>query len=80
MSADALSPPKAATRRRWRKWLLILLLAASLLGVGYAYFAISAHRQLEAAVAELDRRDPRWRLEEVEADRADIPEPRNAAL
>src|SRR5262245_13354664 len=79
MSA-ALLPPKAATRRRRRKWPFILLLAVVLLGSGYAYFAISAHWELQAATAELDRLDPRWRLEEVEADRADIPESRNAAL
>jgi hypothetical protein len=46
---------------------------------GYLYLAAAADRQFREAVAEADRLDPHWRLEEVEADRADVPDGQNSA-
>jgi hypothetical protein len=54
--------------------LLVLLPAAA-----YVYVMIAADRRLREAVAEVERNDPHWRLEEVEAGRAQVPDERNAA-
>jgi hypothetical protein len=45
----------------------------------YFYAYMSADRELRAALAEADRSDPHWRLEDVEADRAAVPEAENSA-
>lgn len=67
------------TRRRWRFWLLLIggpLLVLALSGVGWV---IRANSGLQSAIAEADRLDPRWRLEEIEADRATPPARENGA-
>jgi hypothetical protein len=66
-------------RRRWRFWLLLVgipLTVVVLSGVGYLIQATSG---LNHAFAEADRLDPRWRLEEIEADRFTPPPGQNAA-
>src|SRR5882757_732183 len=66
-------------RRRWRFWLLFVglpVLALVLSGVGWV---IRAKSGLQSAIEEADRLDPRWRLEEIEADRATPPSGQNAA-
>ena len=66
-------------RRRWR-YVVALLALVVLIGIGvYVYLTISPERELQAAIAETDRLDPRWRLEDVEADRAVVPESENSA-
>jgi hypothetical protein len=50
------------------------------LGSGLAVSCWLAERSLRDALAETDRRFPGWRLDELEAVRADVPEARNAAL
>lgn len=52
---------------------------AGLLG-WYALSAMSAQSDLEAAIAETDRLDPDWRLEEIEAKRKILPDEANGAL
>jgi hypothetical protein len=74
--ATATSDPP---RRRWRFWLFVIgvpLLVAVLSGVGWV---IRANSGLQGAIDEADRLDPRWRLEEIEADRATPPPGQNAA-
>jgi hypothetical protein len=70
--------------RRWRKPLLIgLVMAALVLGtpVGlYLYHQEAADAPLREAIAEADRLDPGWRLEELEARRAETPDKENSAL
>ena len=69
----------APPRGRWRFWLLLIggpLLVLVLSGVAWM---IRANVGLQAAVDEADRLDPRWRLEEIEADRAMPPPGQNAA-
>jgi hypothetical protein len=61
-------------------WCAIALLVAFL---GYAAWRVY-HRQrgvstLEAALAELDRKEPGWRLPDLEAARATLPEDQNSA-
>ena len=79
--SDLLETPPVPAQRRGR-WLLVLPLLAPvlLLAGGYLYFSFVAHRQLREAIAEAERLDPHWRLEEVEADRADVPDGQNAAI
>ena len=71
-----------STRPRRRLWLwgaLItsvgLLIAGSWLG--YEWYL---NRDLERAIAEADRLDPGWRLAELEAARAEVPDDENSAL
>lgn len=70
------------TRWRWRKWLLfsILGLVVLLLGVkAYQFLIGNFSAKLEEAIAEADRQDPGWRLQELEARRRVIPDDRNSA-
>jgi hypothetical protein len=69
----------APPRRRLRFWLLFVggpILVLVLSGVAWM---IRANVGLQAAIDEADRLDPRWRLEEIEADRTTPPAGQNAA-
>lgn len=55
------------------------VLAALLVGP-YYYVDFIASRELRAAVAEVEANDPHWRFEDVEAERAAIPDEQNSAL
>jgi hypothetical protein len=75
-------PPKPPARSRWTKHIVIgvvvLLLATACL-VGVQLFNDHlVQTELQEALAEADRRDPGWRLEELEARRAAVPEEQNA--
>jgi hypothetical protein len=66
-------------RRHWRFWLLLIgipLLTLALSGVAWM---VRANVGLQSAIAEADRLDPRWRLEEIEADRVTPPPGENGA-
>jgi hypothetical protein len=52
--------------------ILALILAAILVG-GYGYIRSTGGRELESALAETDRLDPYWRLEDLEAHRRPRP-------
>jgi hypothetical protein len=69
-------PPAPHKRRRW---LLLLIVPLALLVAGFVYLHF-ANQRLERAIAEADRLDPRWRLADIEADRATIPDEENSAL
>jgi hypothetical protein len=76
--APAAAPP-VRRRRRWR-WLLLPPLA--LMGVSLAYYFHSrsvVEKEPAAAIAETDRVDPGWRLEEIEASRTTYSIEENAA-
>jgi hypothetical protein len=78
------SPPPAVDappRRRRLLWLTLGLFAVLLLGLGVlGYFWYARDRALREALAEADRLDPGWRLAELEAARAAVPDAENAAL
>ncbi len=68
---------------RWRKWLVRGLVAGLLIvGVGVGCYAYYRHRlaaDLAAYLADLDRTDPGWRRQDIEAARAIVPDAENAA-
>ena len=79
----ASSPPSAVPvrRRRWLRYTAGFLVLACLCGgLGYFYVTWSFDNELAAAIAETEALDPRWRLEEIEADRKTYRDDENAAL
>jgi hypothetical protein len=56
--------------------LVLLLVLAGL----YGFLALKANREVEDAVAEIERVDPRWQLDDIEADRTVLPEKENSAF
>src|SRR5258707_7264178 len=68
---------------RWRLLVLIgvgVLLA--LIGTPVClqyYFRWEARRELDEVIASLDQTDPRWRWDDVEADRGQVPAEENSA-
>jgi hypothetical protein len=81
--------PEVATqaprqRPRWRRWLgqvvVMLLLALVGLGVRFDYRHRLAVAKLEEAVAAVDREEPGWRVKDLEASRAVVPDAENSAL
>jgi hypothetical protein len=69
------SVPAPARRRRW-PWLFLLLLPVA----AWLYLLFASDLRLKRALAETDRLDPGWRLDDIQAARADIPDEENAAL
>src|SRR5207253_4899981 len=66
-------------RRRFALFGLLGVLFAGLL-IGWHFYSNSlSDRELQDAIAEADRLDPGWRLEELEAKRAIIPSAENSA-
>ena len=76
-------PPSAPSRVRRRIFLAFLVTLAAGAALVWYFLAeseASAERRLAAALAEADRLDPGWRLSDLEARRAAVPEGKNAAL
>src|SRR6516162_1639753 len=68
----------SVARRRWIIIILIsLVLSLSALGISY-YYRTSADRELADAIANLDRTNPGWRLDDVLARRQPIPDDQNS--
>src|SRR5262245_48954918 len=83
MSAPSTSPPIVTPRQR-RRWPWILLtLVLLFLGAPYSLYLFiswSASRDADALIAETTRRDPTWKLEDIEAEREALPPDQNSAL
>ncbi len=74
-------PRLPQSRFRKRTILGVMALFVVLTGAsGYWYLTTWTARMLRDAIAEADRLDPGWRLEEMEAKRAKIPDGENSAL
>jgi hypothetical protein len=86
MNAETTMKPATRSRRRiWPKILLVVLLIGSgllsLLALLFYGWNAAAERALQEAIEEVDRTEPGgWRLEQVEAARAVIPDEKNAGL
>jgi hypothetical protein len=80
MSEATLPAPELPRRRRRWPWLLLapLLLVGGAFGY-YFYARQAADREVAEAVAETDRLDPAWRLEEIEQKRKTYAPEENAA-
>jgi hypothetical protein len=84
-SLPAEKGPPVVRRSRWRRWarwaLVPLLIAAFLLGVASILYYVQ-HRasvnRLEEATANQDALHPGWRLEDIEAARAEVPDEQNS--
>ena len=80
MIAAATVPVAVGKPSRRRRWFVAGALLVAL-GAG-VYFGLAwlSGRRLREAVAETDRLDPHWRLEDLEARRAAVPDDENGAL
>ena len=77
------SRPLVKRPSRRGRWFRAFEFAVQLtLAVGYVLYAIRYYQiatRLKEALAEMDRTDPGWRLQDVEAARAVVPDAENSA-
>lgn len=79
-ASDPGLPPGRQSRRRWlRVGLRLGAVATTCAALLLGYMIFSTLRAWEAAEAEADEWDPRWRLAEIEADRVAIADADNSA-
>jgi hypothetical protein len=72
--------PAAASRRPWWRRLIVVGAVVATLAVGlYVYLDYAWQQDLREAVAEADRLDPGWRLEDLERARPPVPDDENGA-
>jgi hypothetical protein len=74
------SPPRL-WRRRWRLLLCICALGVATVAglIGWQMFRVArARAELQQVLAELDRDDPGWRIEAIDAARATVPDDENS--
>jgi len=80
-TAPAVRRP-SSTRRWLRRVLILTAIGVAVVGafVGkQLYRQYADQRLLRETIAHLDSRHPRWRLEDIDADRVAIPDPENSA-
>jgi hypothetical protein len=83
--ADA-DNPVPLLRKRWRWWRIALVLGCffltfAVLALGFRlFFERALVQQLQEVLAEADRLDPGWHLDELEAVRRNVPDAENSAL
>ncbi len=81
-----LVPSRSVVKRpsRWGRWFRAIEFAVQLtLAVVYIVYAVRYYQittRLNEAEAEMDRTDPGWRLQDIEAARAVVPDAENSAL
>ncbi len=77
MATSTTSVPGQSTRR-WRRprtflWLLVIVPLVLAIGVSL-YLRVGGGLRLEEALAQADRTDPTWRIDDLEAERRPFPE------
>src|SRR5579859_706814 len=84
MTTESPAPPAAPRpRRRRRRWLIGLVCLLVLVAIPVAgYFALvwKQQRELDELIAELERTDPNWRLDDLMKNRPVVPDEQNPAL
>ncbi len=82
MALGSTTPTRA--KPRWKRWIRIVsIVVLAIVGLPaglHFYLRWSAGRNLQYALAEADRLDPGWRLEELEEKREIVPDEENGAL
>lgn len=77
------TPSVGLFQRRWFRRLcqvpVLLLIVADLVLMAAAYFTNRDQRRLEAVLAELDRSDPGWRWDDIQASRRKLSDTENSA-
>ncbi|MBY0521785.1 MAG: hypothetical protein K2R98_00210 [Gemmataceae bacterium] len=78
--ADAVEAPVVPSRRRrrWRRLAMLLIVVGSLTAA-FFWWDWKAERELNAVIASVDRTDPAWRWEDLEATRRAVPDEQNSA-
>jgi hypothetical protein len=82
-STSAHAADRSPAKRRRRRWPIVLACLLTLAAIpigGYLYLVWEGERDLEAAVAEIERGDPRWRFDDIIADRKPLADAENPAL
>src|SRR4029434_10041912 len=75
------APSSPPPRRRWPRRLLLAILLLIGLPAGYYFYASWALKaDIACALAETDTLDPRWRLDDLEADGKNYPDADNSGL
>jgi len=72
------APPRS--RRKWLIIAVIILVPVSVLIGTYFYVISKGRAELREALAEADRLDPHWTLQELEDRRSTPPDDQNSAL
>jgi hypothetical protein len=79
--SSASGAPAAQRPRRWRRRLALALVVLLLAGGAAAVVSVwTATSDLDRVLAEMDRLDPGWRMEDIEAKRRAVPDAENSAL
>jgi hypothetical protein len=83
-NAHETTPPVRPRPRWWQRWSVWFLLAVlACLAVPFcdrAYHHHAVAKELENALADMDRQEPGWHLKDVEAARAVIPDDQNCTV
>src|SRR5688572_15994242 len=80
-TAAPASPTTALPRRRWPRYLLAtLLVLIAVPTVLYQAIKWQSANDADSVMAELDRTDPNWRLDDLEASREKLSAEENSAL
>src|SRR5262249_13871835 len=80
------SKSASGTLRRWVRWTIrialvfgmLICIAASLIWFYLERTAAEGRKKLAAAIVETDALDPRWRWEEIQEDRPNVPDTENS--
>src|SRR5689334_6656955 len=75
----AVAPPVRRRRRFVLTGLSVTAVMAAAFAVWLGYRHVGRARELRAAIAEVEAADPHWRIEEIEAGRAVVPDAENSA-
>src|SRR5262249_50050734 len=79
-SSQPTRAPRSWLRRILWGVLIAFLVSTAVFLIQYYWRLNVAQAELNDAIVKLDRKDARWRLEQIEADRKAIPDAENGAL
>ena len=81
METEVVEYDQYERRRFWRRSILRLVFVVLLIFGSHALWSfVSGRAALQDAIEETEAIDPRWRIDDLLADRAEVPDKENAAL